>query len=113
MGAGMQLDPDGVSRPRFQQQTRLRDRNAAFANRGVRYVPRLDSGTATAAEIAAGLADPYPDAFVAGAVPIQHRTSFTAGIGASDGEEPAPDEIRLSQPRVPVGSNRDDPPTDE
>ena len=90
----MQLDPDGVSRPRFQQQTRLRGQNAAFANRGVRYVPRLDSGTATAAEIAAGLADPY--ASVVGAVPIHHRTPFTPGIRASDGEEPAPDKIRLS-----------------
>ena len=73
-------------------------------------MPRLDPGIATAAEISAGLAAPYPDASVDGDVPIQHRTPFTAGIGASDGEEPAPAEIRLSQPCVPAGSNRDDPP---
>ena len=98
----MQLDPDGVSRPRFQRQTRLWDRNADFANRGVRYLtpyrcpgtPQLAPGTANATEIAAGLAVPY--ASVAVAVPTQHRTPFTADIGASDGEEPAPDEIRLS-----------------
>ena len=60
-------------------------------------------GTVNAAEIVHGLAVPF--ATTVRAVPMHHRTHLTAGIGASDGEESAQEEMRLYQPQVPTGSN--------